>query len=76
MLVKEATDVKLGSCGCGCDMVCIIKFQHNLVFIYCWHKVHLAFHMIAGPRLNIKTVLSRYGYSYVKDKTAVRTSYL
>ena len=29
-----------------------------------------------GPRLNIKTVLSRYGDSYVKDKTAVRTSYL
>ena len=29
-----------------------------------------------GPRLNIKTVLSRYGYSYVEDKTAVRTSYL
>ena len=28
------------------------------------------------PRLNIKTVLSRYGDSYVKDKTAVRTSYL
>ena len=25
-----------------------------------------------GPRLNIKTVLSRYGDSYVKDKTAVR----
>ena len=30
----------------------------------------------SGPRLNIKTVLSRYGDSYVKDKTAVRTSYL
>ena len=29
-----------------------------------------------GPRLNIKIVLSRYGDSYVKDKTAVRTSYL
>ena len=29
-----------------------------------------------GPRLNIKTVLSRYGDSYVKDETAVRTSYL
>ena len=29
-----------------------------------------------GPRLNIKTVLSRYGYFHVKDKTAVRTSYL
>ena len=30
----------------------------------------------SGPRLNIKTVLSRYGDSYVKDKKAVRTSYL
>ena len=30
----------------------------------------------SGPRFNIKTVLSRYGDSYVKDKTAVRTSYL
>ena len=29
-----------------------------------------------GPRLNIKTVLSTYGYFHVKDKTAVRTSYL
>ena len=30
----------------------------------------------AGPRLNIKTVLSTYGDFQVKDKTAVRTSYL
>ena len=30
----------------------------------------------AGPRLNIKTVLSMYGDIHVKDKTAVRTSYL
>ena len=29
-----------------------------------------------GPRLNIKTVLSTYGDFYIKDKTAVRTSYL
>ena len=28
------------------------------------------------PCLNIKTVLSTYGDSHVKDKTAVRTSYL
>ena len=32
--------------------------------------------MPTGPRLNIKTVLSRYGDFHVKDKTAVRTSYL
>ena len=32
--------------------------------------------MTPGPRLNIKTVLSTYGDFHVKDKTAVRTSYL
>ena len=32
--------------------------------------------LIPGPRLNIKTVLSAYGDFHVKDKTAVRTSYL
>ena len=31
---------------------------------------------VTGPRLNIKTVLSTYGDFHVKDKTAVRTSYL
>ena len=31
---------------------------------------------LPGPRLNIKTVLSTYGDFHVKDKTAVRTSYL
>ena len=31
---------------------------------------------IPGPRLNIKTVLSTYGDFHVKDKMAVRTSYL
>ena len=30
----------------------------------------------SGSRLNIKTVLSTYGDFHVKDKTAVRTSYL
>ena len=29
-----------------------------------------------GPWFNIKTVLSTYGDFHVKDKTAVRTSYL
>ena len=32
--------------------------------------------VVPGPRLNIKTVLSTYGDFHVKDKTAVRTSYL
>ena len=31
---------------------------------------------LSGPCLNIKTVLSTYGDFHVKDKTAVRTSYL
>ena len=31
---------------------------------------------LSGPCLNIKTVLSKYGDVHVKDKTAVRTSYL
>ena len=30
----------------------------------------------SGPHLNIKTVLAAYGDFHVKDKTAVRTSYL
>ena len=33
-------------------------------------------HKGPGPRINIKTVLSTYGDFHVKDKTAVRTSYL
>ena len=33
-------------------------------------------HKEPGPCLNIKTVLSTYGDFHVKDKTAVRTSYL
>ena len=37
------------------------------------NRIHL---LEPGPRLNIKTVLSTYGDFHVKDKTAVRTSYL
>ena len=37
-----------------------------------WRRVNTS----SGPRLNIKTVLSTYGDFHVKDKTAVRTSYL
>ena len=33
-------------------------------------------HVEPGPRLNKKTVLSTYGDFHVKDKTAIRTSYL
>ena len=32
--------------------------------------------LVPGPRLNIKTVLSTYDDFHLKDKTAVRTSYL
>ena len=44
----------------------------------CWPSsfVYKDFIPEAGPRLNIKTVLSTYGDFHVKDKTAVRTSYL
>ena len=38
--------------------------------------VRLNIEQITGPRLNIKTVLSTYGDFHVRDKTAVRTSYL
>ena len=40
-----------------------------------WKRI-CVFLMAPGPRLNIKTVLSTYGDFHVKDKTAVRTSYL
>ena len=37
---------------------------------------YLSLPLIPGPCLNIKTVLSTHGDFHVKDKTAVRTSYL
>ena len=39
-------------------------------------NIESALNQISGPRLNIKTVLYTYGDFHVKDKTAVRTSYL
>ena len=59
-----------------------VKYIH-----YCVYRDHYSFskNYVAamktqrhgsGPRLNIKTVLSMYGDFHVKDKTAVRTSYL
>ena len=57
------------------NFLCVVVW--NIIFLVpkssplshtaCWHS---------GPRLNIKTVLSTYGDFHVKDKTAVRTSYL
>ena len=46
-----------------------IIFIFMIFVFYNWRKP-------PGPRLNIKTVLSTYGDFHVKDKTAVRTSYL
>ena len=47
-----------------------------LSFCVCVSYAVLSEEMRPGPRLNIKTVLSTYGDFHVKDKTAVRTSYL
>ena len=47
---------------------CILGFVNEVDY--------LSMVWIPGPRLNIKTVLSTYGDFHVKDKTAVRTSYL
>ena len=45
------------------------------IYVDCFDvSLWLQYH--SGPRLNIKTVLSTYGDFHVKDKTAVRTSYL
>ena len=41
-----------------------------------YHQHGIGFRLTSGSRLNIKTVLSTYGDFHVKDKTAVRTSYL
>ena len=41
-----------------------------------WYVASFPSNQSTGPRLNIKTVLSTYGDFHVKDKTAVRTSYL
>ena len=50
-------------------------------FVMSYHNVNSIIYTYpsprdSGPRLNIKTVLSTYGDFHVKDKTAVRTSYL
>ena len=60
----------------GCALSCcgwIISLCGSIIFITSWDKTPAS---PPGPRLNIKTVLSTYGDFQVKDKTAVRTSYL
>ena len=44
--------------------------------MYLYVKLMSSDDLAPGPRLNIKTVLYTYGDFHVKDKTAVRTSYL
>ena len=47
------------------------------LMLFSWFHTKTDFLLLKpGPRLNIKTVLSTYGDFHVKDKTAVRTSYL
>ena len=54
-----------------------IIFLSSLSFRALKHRcVEDYFKIWLGFRLNIKTVLSTYGDFHVKDKTAVRTSYL
>ena len=48
----------------------------NLLIKTVINKCKFISNKVPGPRLNIKTVLSTYGDFHVKDKTAVRTSYL
>ena len=55
------------------DMVGLMDFQPN---VKDYHLLAVIGTTSPGPRLNIKTVLSTYGDFHVKDKTAVRTSYL
>ena len=58
-----------------CDHLSVMSGNWNIQgelgsYYCCWYPSS------PGPRLNIKTVLSTYGDFHVKDKTAVRTSYL
>ena len=57
------------------DATSTTKSVHFIIRIIHLHKGE-NISMASGPRLNIKTVLSTYGDFHVKDKTAVRTSYL
>ena len=57
--------------SCSCMCIQMVIFTLNGV----WRSVFIKV-KTPGPRLNIKTVLSMYGDFHVKDKTAVRTSYL
>ena len=73
----------------NCHTLVILAYEYTRVFgLYVWSWVSaimllrktliclVCYLLDSGPRLNIKTVLSTYGDFHVKDKTAVRTSYL
>ena len=53
-----------------------VTLQINTRGVWRWYDWCCTCTHRPGPRLNIKTVLSTYGDFHVKDKTAVRTSYL
>ena len=55
---------------------CDVSVMRRNQIIMSTQSSHLCLQPNSGPRLNIKTVLSTYGDFHVKDKTAVRTSYL
>ena len=55
----------------GQGLLIVCHFNHNSS-----HNMPSTLQELSEPRLNIKTVLSTYGDFHVKDKTAVRTSYL
>ena len=55
--------------------VLLIKVGSKAILNWCIYGTKSCCY-VTGPRLNIKTVLSTYGDFHVKDKTAVRTSYL
>ena len=60
-----------------CNTIWLCKTGLTLVeAVAHWSMVPIKPFPKSGPRLNIKTVLSTYGDFHVKDKTAVRTSYL
>ena len=72
----------LTHCLCRLDLIVIYIYipchYYCSLFACYYHFMSWQFILkrLAGPRLNIKTVLSTYGDFHVKDKTAVRTSYL
>ena len=77
-IIKVQSDIDLKFYGCFICywIICIVSHQNigNCMFVFVMLGSGLS--ETPGPRLNIKTVLSTYGDFHVKDKTAVRTSYL